>query len=451
MDNVSSRLDRARMVQWLAVVGVLAVAFLLRLGAADRTVIDGPVRADALDYYSYAYNLRHHGVYSHVAPREGRDVVPPPDALRSPGYPAFLWAIWDERLSFMLWRTRFVQGVLDVGTVLLVFLLGCRALPFGWALAAGLLTALSPHLISATTYLLTETLFTFLMVLGLWLTVLAAERAWLAPLAGAALGAAALTRPTLQYLILLVPPLLLWYAGWRRGWRTAAALVLGFAVVFAPWIVRNIAVIGQPSDSRLAVNTLHHGMYPDLSYRNDPRTRGAPYRFDPRGAEIGKDLASVLAEIRRRFSEEPARHLYWYLIGKPLTLLSWGIAAGMGDVFVYPVAASPYFTDPIYIWTHRLMFLLHWPLVVLALIGAFGFGFSRRARSAGTGGLLWPLLTLTVFYFLVLHMVGAPFPRYGIPLRPVLYLLAVWVLAMGWTRVRQSVARQVLHESGAGV
>lgn len=449
MDNDNGTLGQSRLLQWFVIVVVLAIAFALRLGAVNQTVMDGPIRADARDYYFYAYNLHHYGVYSRADTRAAES-APEPDAVRSPGYPLFLWAIWSDNLRFMLWRARFVQAILDVGTVLLVFLLGRRVLPYGWAVLAALLTAVSPHLISATTYLLTETLFTFLMLLALWLVVLAARRAWIAPLAGAVLAAAALTRPTLQFVPLFVAALLLWVLGWRKGWRTAGALLLGFILLWTPWTLRNIMATGQPSDPRLAVNTLHHGIYPDLTYQGDPNTRGFPYRFDPRAEEIGRCLSSVLGEIRRRFEEAPLRHLYWYVVGKPVTLLSWSIVAGMGDVFIYPTKASPYFTNPVYIWTHYLMFILHWPLVILALIGTFGLAFSRRARSPESGGLLWPLLALTLIYFLLLHIVGAPFPRYGIPLRPILYLLAVWTMTLAWHWIKNtSVSQKVLRGSRA--
>jgi hypothetical protein len=38
------------------------------------------------------------------------------------------------------------------------------------------------------------------------------------------------------------------------------------------------------------------------------------------------------------------------------------------------------------------------------------------------------LLVALILYFLAVHMVGAPFPRYGIPLRPIVYGLGLFTL-----------------------
>lgn len=220
----------------------------------------------------------------------------------------------------------------------------------GWALGAALLTTCSPHLISMTTYVLSETLFTFLALLSLWLLLGAAKagRRTLASMAGLAIAAAALTRPTLQYFIVSAAVLLVLYGrhGTRR--RLVVSLVIGFMVLFMPWQLQNLLVTGAASDSTLTINALHHGMYPDFRYQDRPKTTGFPYRFDPHNKEFSTGLSTVLKEIGRRFREEPARRLRWYLLGKPATLLSWDIIAGGSDAFAYPVRISPFLKDPAY-------------------------------------------------------------------------------------------------------
>lgn len=208
-------------------------------------------------------------------------------------------------------------------------------------------------------------------------------------------------------------------------------------------MVRNLDAIGGTSDPTLTINALHHGMYPDFRYQDIPETTGFPYRFDPRSKEVSRSKESILEEIRRRFEEEPARHLQWYLLGKPASLLDWNILAGMGDIFIYPVTASPNFSQPLYIQSHKLMELLHWPLVVLALAAAIvvwlpGFGkqFSTTAQFTVR------LLSLLLLYFIALHIVAAPFPRYGIPLRPVLYGLGIFMCAQLFTWLTSAFSRE---------
>ncbi len=100
-----------------------------------------------------------------------------------------------------------------------------------------------------------------------------------------------------------------------------------------------------------------------------PVTPANRYKMLPGFDEITKSKGTVLREIARRFAEEPARHLEWYLVKKPITLLSWNIiaGAGAGGLFIYPVNSSPYVSHAAYINTYIGMKALHWPLVILAV------------------------------------------------------------------------------------
>src|SRR5207248_456809 len=95
--------------------------------------------------------------------------------------------------------------------------------------------------------IMTETLFTFLL-LGLLLVLLQAGRSqrwtW-AILAGLLLGAAALTRPVAQALVVLVPLAFLLYDRRVLSIVRGTALVgVGVVLVMAPWMLRNAAEHG---------------------------------------------------------------------------------------------------------------------------------------------------------------------------------------------------------------
>jgi hypothetical protein len=174
-------------------------------------------------------------------------------------------------------------------------------------------------------------------------------------------------------------------------------------------------------------------------FRDDPHSLGIPYQVDPRSQEIARDLGSVLEEIRRRFTEEPGRHLYWYLCGKPLMFWQWDIIAGMGDAFVYPAVRSPYFSaDGPFDETHRIMKEIHGGILMLALVGAIVSWLPVSRIFASDGALRAArLVSAVLLYFTVLHMIVAPFPRYSVPLRPLLYGIAVFALWWGWQVVRR--------------
>jgi 4-amino-4-deoxy-L-arabinose transferase-like glycosyltransferase len=431
---------RGRSLTYLVLAAVVLLGLALRIASVLGTEVESPIRADAADYFSYAYNLRHLGVYSRTPTWALPDAGPPvADALRSPGYPLFLAAFVDgPPTRAMLDRTGIAQALLGAACIVLAFLLTRRLLGPGWALLVALLTALSPHLVVASSYLLTEVLFCLLTVAALVaLTGFRPDRPWIAALGGVLLGAAVLTRPTLLYFLFPLAAYLAWV--WRRERALAGVLlvVLGFGLVYAPWVLRNHLTPGDLQEDRLLVNALHHGLYPDFMYAGDPASFGFPYRADPRGEAIGRDVHSVLAEVKRRFATEPGTHLRWYLLGKPAALWSWDIVAGMGDVFVYPVTKTPYWRSAVFHYTHRLMHALHRPLMLLALTGAVlvWLPLARRALTAPQL-IAARTLALLVAYVTALHTVGAPFPRYGVPFRPLAYALAAVALALALAAIR---------------
>ena len=197
--------------------------------------------------------------------------------MSAPGYPAFLVPFVEfPPTGFMLWRINLAQALLGSITVLLALSIFRRIMAEGWALGAGFLTAISPHLISASTYLLTETLFTFLMMLSLWLVVkmIRNNSKAFAFAAGLVIAAAALTRPTLQYFIVPLTGMLLATRDRDKIARLAIPLLAGFVLAYSPWVVRNLNAIGSTSDPTLMINALQHGMYPDFRYNDIPESTG---------------------------------------------------------------------------------------------------------------------------------------------------------------------------------
>jgi 4-amino-4-deoxy-L-arabinose transferase-like glycosyltransferase len=166
-----------------------------------------------------------------------------PTSLRPPLYPAFVAAIWHMTDSRSLQAVRAAQIVLAMGTAVLVYLLGRRLFPPGVAAGAAAVVWLYPSLIFLNFNVLGETLFTFLVVLWVLLTVTLLDRPTRATAfaAGVALGLGALTRSVLWPVPLLVCPLLfaLVPAAWPKRAAVAALVFAGYAAVVGPWAVRN--------------------------------------------------------------------------------------------------------------------------------------------------------------------------------------------------------------------
>lgn len=443
-DTAGTGAPSLRWARWLCCAAVLLLSAWIQWSVVQRTEVNQPIRADAAKYVAYAWNLRHHGVFSHdPAGLAAGATAPAPDRLTLPGYPAFLALFVGDGAqpdyTGLLQRATTAQMLLGIATVGVVLLIGLELLPFGWALAAALLAAISPHLATINTYLLAEGLFTFLVALSL-LALLRASRddaGWGAyALAGVAIGLTSLVRPQLQPLPFL---LLLACALSPRLRPRLKKAAIGFACFLAfvgAWQLRNLDVPrGGPG---LSVVSMYHGAFPELMYGRIRASYGFPYRFDPDLEAHSRDLRAVAGFVASEFREQPGRMARWYLLGKPEFFLSWNIIAGGGGPFVYPVVASPYLDSGVFRGLYAGSFLLHWPLTLLALTAMLVAAWRprllahdpRRQRQLR-------LLALVLGTMLVLHAIGAPYPRYGIPFRPLVYLLALALLHGLWRSRRE--------------
>jgi hypothetical protein len=407
----------------LVLVALLLLAAHLRLGAVLATRVVEPVRADAADYYHYALNLRTHGVHSRTPP----PAAPRPDAVRAPLYPLFLVPfVADPPTDGMLVRIGLAQAAMGVALVLLGWLLGRSVAGTGCGLAVAALTAISPHLVNAPVWMLSESLFALLLLAALVVSLdhsgrLAPNRRVFA--AALLLGLAMLTRPTLDFLpVPLAMAALLGKPG-PPGRRTAAVLIAGVLCVMAPWLARNAVSTGRLTDPTLAVSTLHHGIYPDFMLGGRPETLGFPYRFDAQAPDPADGVAGVLRELGRRAAAEPMRYASWYAIGKPVSLFAWN-EVRIGDAFILQVSDTPYFHRREFQATHLVARLLHWPLIALAALGALLAWWRRQPPGLSTDAVR--VLSLLFAYVVAVHVAGAPYPRYSVPFRPETYALAIY-------------------------
>ncbi|CAB1061327.1 hypothetical protein D1BOALGB6SA_6100 [Olavius sp. associated proteobacterium Delta 1] len=411
----------------LIIVSVIAVGLYLRIEMANKTVVFKPIMKDAAEYYHYAYNLEKYGVYSRQGPSQIEEFIPEPDARRTPGYSLFLLPfIKISPLQKMVGFVVVSQAIISSLTIFIAFIFFRTFLNCPWALGGAFLVAISPHLVAFNIYVLSESLFTFFLTLLGWaMSAVAQNKGRLhALIAGLILGISLLIRPTMLYFIAFLIPVFFIFFQNKKAWVLAVFLIVGFSATYGPWVLRNKLV--NPSKSRLALVTIHKGMYPNLIYNNDFKTYGFPNHFDPQWTKR-RDMPSVLKEIFRRFSSEPLKYLYWYTIGKPTMFFSWDMIVGMGDIFIYPVSTSPYHHhNGFFGLTHQLMKSLHGLLTVIALATSIFIWFPGTSRLLAKEGLIVArFISLIMIYFILVHIVGTPLPRYSVPLRPFIYGLSI--------------------------
>lgn len=273
---------------WAVTLALLALsvrlAFFVRAApwtpACESAVI---LQGDALGYHQIATTM----LANH---RFARATHGAPEALRTPGYPAFV-AICYTLAGPRPWAAILAQIGLDVLIALLVGWLVAARLGSRVGAFAALAYSLDPLAIQHANLLLSETLFVFWIVLASVAlipalvagpTALSARRAFAA---GASIGAAILTRPVAVFLPLVLLPLV--WGG--REVRTAlvmrrvAAWLLGAALLVVPWIVRNDRVF-------------HHAEISTSGAYNLLVLQAAPVEADLRRVTVQSAVDSLLRE-----------------------------------------------------------------------------------------------------------------------------------------------------------
>ncbi len=218
-------------------IAIFVLACVVRLIALLIYAEDDVGQADQSEYLALAQNIRLHGVFSYGAPHiwggpgllntKGPFV---PTAARPPLYPLLIASLWWGEARPLL-EVRLAQCLLGGMVAVLAYLIGSRLFGRRAALFAGLGMAFAPVSATLPAVILTETLFTFLLTLGMWLW----EKKY-PVLAGVALGLATLARPILLPILATIA-LMAIVLKFQRA--THVKIFLAAVLVIAPWAVRN--------------------------------------------------------------------------------------------------------------------------------------------------------------------------------------------------------------------
>lgn len=432
MNGASGNLNSATPTYRMTLIAILFTAVVLRLVAWTIDPFSSEPKKDSLQYHTLACNLLQHGTFSMAteAPYE-------PSAIRMPGYPTFLAAIY----SFAgpnVHAAKFVQIILGPITCLLVFALGRIA--FGderIGLAAAGLVAVSPPMIAYGNHLATEGLFSALLLAATYSTYLWASKQHLllAILTGTLWGALTMIKPEAALLPVLVVPVVALTARKRRVLYQALIAGLAFAVVVLPWVYRNQTVMGKAclADGHLKDST--HGMlrlyrccaerdiffpFPErMSYVYPGDVEAATEQFYAAEAEWRKNNYAV-ENPNESDLQFWARHPGTFLKNSLVRLFLLCGPSAWSDVFGMDKGFSEYRDDG-----QRLRFGAKAALLLFdtLLLTAAGIGFLVSLRPKHQH--LW-IITATIAYFVVVYTMLHGIPRYRVPMVPLMLLLAVW-------------------------
>jgi Tetratricopeptide repeat len=438
---------------WAGSVALFLLSLALRLAFLHGVDPRETLRADGWHYTMLAWSLAHRGAYS-----DSVEAPLVPHMRWPPGYPALLAPFYRGRdLLAGTAAALSVQVVAGAAIPVLTALTGARLGlgPLAWL--AGILAAGCPILATTPAFPVTETAFT-LLLLGLLLVLFRlVERPGMGAAVAAGLLGAVLAMVRSSALA-LVGAAAAWLAlrapgpGARRAALVLVVLALAPAVA---WEVRFHveAARGTPAPSYLAP-ALAQGIYPDLVYADSPR--GYAMQVDPAFPHFSVSIARTLGTAWERARADPWRHLRWHLVDRWLVLWEFGMIQSP-PIHVYPVVHGlfrPATINPgatgdeplaaLY-WIFRALW--YWCIVPAVALGAVLVARPPASRFRELG---YVLLAVHV----ALHGMLIPEPRFMVPMRPLLFVLALAALSdvatWGTRRAAAAVLACVMLVAAAG-
>lgn len=402
MSTASSSTPRDRSL----LLGICALAFVLRL-LVVWACADAGLFSDMQEYYDRARYLVEHGALI-------------PDAFRPPAYPVFLagllWLFGDQALL----AARIVQALLGAASVGLTGLLAQQLAGPQAGRVAAAIVAVYPAWLIYPVYIMAETPFTFLTLLGLWLW--SRRDLWSAVLAGLALALAVQMRAAGVATVAGIGAASLWLLVARRRERSLvrpALLAAACALALAPWVVRNARLSGEfiltdtasgwnfvLGNNPIATGRLELDHIPIISERY---WRGAT--TDVQRHKLGLDAGSAF--IR----EHPGQWLV-------LSLRKLGFLAGLEGrehAWAYSYHYHGRRAAGV-IWAWGLALLISFPLVMIAgLIGMF--------RPGATDTRLGLTVIAVLLFAAGVHVGSFGESRFHVPWVPLLAVMAstVWM------------------------
>lgn len=407
------------------VVAVVAIALVVRVGAIAIDHGYEP-RQDAWDYDRHALSIAGGDGFPdsyYVADRG-------PSALRAPGYPVFLGAVYIVSGDSVT-LGRLANAALGALSVLLLYLIAKRIWGRRVGLFAAAAAAVFPPLVLLSLELLSEPLF-IALELGMVLAVLeyrgTREMRW-ALLAGVLAGLAALTRnpgPALAIPLLVG----LWVLRPRLSWEAAripALALLCMVLVVAPWTIRNAVEFGRFVPVTTGTGFAMAGTYNQLSFEDEEhaaswRTPRIVPEYTPLFAGRGIDEGTLDANLREEATAFALDHLpyvgkavFWNFL-RMFELADGSVVGFYGEGVTTRGIGSA--TPP----GERIGLTI---ATALAVVGLVAIWRSRRPQSPERP-LPWGPLFLWLVPILLL-LVSVPInglPRQRTPIDPFLLILA---------------------------
>lgn len=381
-----------------AAVIILLAGLLLRV--AFVLVHQRPLISDERDYHQLAVALLNTGTY-------GYDHLP--TAYRPIAYPLLIAGVYGVVGEHPL-AIRLLQAVIDCTTALLLFFLVRDASPKARLSTLAAWIFYLPAVLY-TNFLLSESVFTFLLVAAIFFLERGALRRGLsATLVGLLLGVLTLMKPAMFLFLIAVSVVMPLMAAPLRRYKF---VVLGALLVIGPWVVRNYFSLGKAT---LATNG---GI--NLLIGNNPNATGAYNSSFPE--EALKDAQSEVTA-----DEKAYQYALDYIVEHPGRFVLNGLKkvahlfSSEGGLLVWSFHPHPEDFNERYAVKYAsvplpVIVLVNLPYITLLLLGIVGLLNARMDT-------LWWLVICLFVCWIATHFIFFGGSRFHFPLMPFLALYA---------------------------
>ena len=349
-----------------------------------------------------------------------------PTSFWPPGYPFVLSLVY--RLFGHSWLAgRMLNALLGTLICLLTYLIARKVVGLTPARAAGLLVALFPSQVLFTNLLGTETLFTLVFLLVIYLALarpLARQSYRYVALTGAVVGLAAL----IKALVLFIPIVLFiwWLLAGTTFKRAAVRLTVVYLCCFAvisPWTIRNLVQMGAPV-------LLSTSGGPNLWIGNNPSATG--YFHFPAGNPL-ENLEDFEGEVERDL--EGYRLALNFARDDPMRVLAlvpkkvYHLFAS--DGYAADAATRELRNQPPRVVKRAMATLSQVYYHVVLGLALISIGVLRGWRKDHR-----ILLVLVLAYWAMVHAIFFGGDRFHFPVVPLLSIAAAQALATFWAAAR---------------
>ncbi|MDD4495453.1 MAG: glycosyltransferase family 39 protein [Eubacteriales bacterium] len=341
-----------------------------------------------------------------------------PTVFIMPLYPSFLALVFGIFGTGFpgLQAVRVIQALMGTASLILIFLIARRLLGKTEAVVSTVLAAFYiPNLVTPG-FILTETMFTLLLLLLLYLSLVFTHEinGWGFAAVGVVYALATLIRPTIALYPVVLAFYMLVFKKIRFRKVVKCTVIMGaiFAILMAPWWLRNYREYGEFIPlAASGGNPMLQGTY--IDYEQTPENV-TYYKLGENAFETNKIETEVAKQrIKAGFKGDFTRYLEWYTLGK--TKYFWGTVFYWKEYAGIPT---------------NLVIIYHFVLLA-------GFGGLILLGAMAVKQAALPFLIM--LYFNLAHCAYMAFDRYAYPCINILVIFAAYFFIELYLTIKNSI------------